>query len=347
VALEAGARWWLPAPARSALPHVGLGKEAQDRLRWLERRKDGGAGLGLMRPDPVLGWRPRPGVRLRQTEPGVYDVEVSTDGEGLRGARDISREPAPGVARVALFGCSQTFGTGVADDETYGAQLERMLPGVEVLNFGVGGYGTDQMLLYWESVGEAFRPDVVVLAFAFYHVERNVAAFRFFAKPRFELGAGGALALTGTPVPTPEVLATARGAPHAIPFADRSVLLRWGWQRVLRGREVALYQADTEAWRVTQALITRFAESVRASGAHMLLVNLDHGAGAIEEEVMALAVRLDVDFLDVGAVLQGVESHTTRLRLRGDPHFNADGHAVIAAALRDHLGDASRLRRVP
>src|SRR5262249_2467406 len=109
--------------------------------------------------------------------------------------------------------------------------------------------------------------------------------------------------------------------------------------------ELALHEADTEAWRVTQALVTRFVEGVRASGARMLLVNLDHGAAAIEEELMALAVRLGVDFLDVGAVIQGVESHTTRLRLRGDPHFNPDGHAVIAAALRDHLVDVNALRR--
>ena len=82
-----------------------------------------------------------------------------------------------------------------------------------------GGFGTDQMLLYWEHEGVRFRPDVVVLAFAFYHLERNLAAFRFFAKPRFVLGPDGGLALRGTPVPTPAAVLERGDRPRPPPLS--------------------------------------------------------------------------------------------------------------------------------
>ena len=99
------------------------------------------------------------------------------------------------MTRIAVFGCSQTFGSGVEDDETFSARLAVSLRGVEVLNFGVHGYGTDQMLLRWEREGVAYAPDVVVLAFAYYHLDRNITGFRFYAKPHFILEPGGALRL--------------------------------------------------------------------------------------------------------------------------------------------------------
>ena len=184
----------------------------------------------------MLGWRPKPGIQVRSTQPGSYDVTVTTNADGLRGRRTIGRERTPGVTRIAVFGCSQTFGSGVEDDETFSARLAVSLRGVEVLNFGVHGYGTDQMLLRWEREGVAYAPDVVVLAFAYYHLDRNITGFRFYAKPHFILGLDGPLRLTAcrSPIPTCS-RATAFPAPPW-PLADRSELLRWLWSRELRRR---------------------------------------------------------------------------------------------------------------
>jgi hypothetical protein len=177
-ALEAGFRIALDPVARAALPHVGLHKEDQDRVRWAERaHAERNDGLSLNLHDRLLGWRPRPGLRTRRAKPRSFDVEVAINQAGLRGAREVTRAKTPGVTRIAIFGCSQTFGAGVVEEETFAAQLAATLPGVEVLNFGVGGYGTDQMLLYLESEGLAWAPDVVVLAFAYYHIERNQYGF--------------------------------------------------------------------------------------------------------------------------------------------------------------------------
>jgi lysophospholipase L1-like esterase len=284
-------------------------------------------------------------VRTRQSLPGAYDVEVTTNNEGLRGPLDVHTEKTAGTTRIAVFGCSQTFGTGVADDETYSAQLARRLPAVEVLNFGVGGYGTDQMLLYYESEGTRFAPDVVILAFAFYHLERNVAAFRYFAKPHFALAPDGTLHLLGTPVPGPDMVAREESFPRPLPIIDQSVLLRWAWKGVLRRQERALYKSDSGAWQLTRALIRRFARAVRTAGAHLVVLNVDHGAPEIDAAMSALTRELQIVFVNAGAALARIESrHLDRLRLRGDPHFNAAGHRVIAETLQEHLGAGGMLR---
>src|SRR5262249_42260753 len=91
------------------------------------------------------------------------------------GYRDIERPPdkPPGTVRIAVLGDSYVSAVQVAWDSTFVVLLQRRLeacgafPGrrVEVLNFGVGGYGTAQEYLTLERRVWAYAPDLVILAF--------------------------------------------------------------------------------------------------------------------------------------------------------------------------------------
>jgi len=91
------------------------------------------------------------------------------------GVRQGDRAPAkpPGTFRVAVLGDSFIEAFQVSDEQTFCAQLERRLQDcsaltdrrVEVLNFGVSGYGTAQQLLMLRHYVWQYQPDVVVLAF--------------------------------------------------------------------------------------------------------------------------------------------------------------------------------------
>jgi len=150
--------------------------------------------------DPARGWVPKPGVRDLELRGGW---RLSTNSKGARGAAERPYENQAGVARILLFGDSFTFGEEVSDDETYGRFLEGMLPGVEVVNLGVHGYGHDQMLIHLREEGVRTQADVVILGFTDTDIGRNVLSFRSYAKPRFVLD-GGRLRLVGSPVPPPE-----------------------------------------------------------------------------------------------------------------------------------------------
>ncbi len=120
---------------------------------------------GLRRPHPVLGWSLSPDASILVHKPD-YTVEVKTNSKGFR---DVEHEyrPVPGVFRILVLGDSFMEAYQVELEESLPRRLERALAGrgVEVVNMGVGGYGTAQEFLLLREEGVKFEPDLVVLAF--------------------------------------------------------------------------------------------------------------------------------------------------------------------------------------
>jgi hypothetical protein len=93
-------------------------------------------------------------------------ARFQTNSAGLRD-QEYERAKPPGVRRVALLGSSNAMGTGVANDETFEAILERRLnatqPGpVEILNFSVRGHGLTQSVFVCEEKLAGFEPDTLM-----------------------------------------------------------------------------------------------------------------------------------------------------------------------------------------
>lgn len=126
---------------------------------------------GIMEFDPVLFWRLRPELRSHRVAGRIraHEIDFSvTTHAGLRS------DPVPETKRrfrVLALGDSCTFGVGVNDDETWPAQLQRMLreEGIEaeVLNAGVPGYSAFQGMRFLASRGLALSPDLVLVTFGF------------------------------------------------------------------------------------------------------------------------------------------------------------------------------------
>ena len=117
-------------------------------------------------PHPRFGWVLMPGAsyvnRLAEES-----VPVSFNAGGWR---DLPRveDKAEGVVRVLVLGNSFMEAYSVRFEDSLPARLERLTNRaerqVEVINLGVGGYGTLQEYLVFDAIGRAYRPDVVVLA---------------------------------------------------------------------------------------------------------------------------------------------------------------------------------------
>lgn len=110
--------------------------------------------------DHRLHWALRPDADLE-----FMGARVRTDEHGFR------RGSARATGRLVLsLGDSTTFGWGVADEETYSAQLEERLAARNasseswrVVNAGVPGYSSYQVRLVAERLIPELRPDVVVV----------------------------------------------------------------------------------------------------------------------------------------------------------------------------------------
>jgi len=109
----------------------------------------------------------RPHARTRQMlspANGGKSVVTEINSSGYRGP-ELRTDPP---CRVAVYGDSYILAAFTDFDETFGARLEKELsrdvPGVEVVNAGIIGYGPDQLSLKMEDELPRLRPDLVVLS---------------------------------------------------------------------------------------------------------------------------------------------------------------------------------------
>jgi lysophospholipase L1-like esterase len=137
---------------------AGVGSPAE-RPRILLRQMDSDIILPFVRADRDAFWSPRPGYR------GEFRGRpVTINALGLRGPELVRPKPA-GRRRIVCFGDSITFGFGVGDDETYSHGLGRILAprDVEVLNAGVTGFTSHQVLAWMRRVLPETEADVATV----------------------------------------------------------------------------------------------------------------------------------------------------------------------------------------
>jgi peptidoglycan/LPS O-acetylase OafA/YrhL len=118
-----------------------------------------------LEPDATTGWKliPSKTTRLRWTS---YDYVVHSNALGYPGP-DVAAPKPPGTLRVLVTGDAFTSGEGVGTDAAWPHVLQDVLAQrekrrVQVLNFGITGYGPDQEARVVAAYAPRFHPDVVV-----------------------------------------------------------------------------------------------------------------------------------------------------------------------------------------
>ena len=111
---------------------------------------------------------------------GYFDRENkvvhTTNSLGFRG-KEFSEYKDKNILRIAFLGDSFKFGEGAKDQDIFTQQIEISLnkesstKKYECLNFGVGGYNTEQPLFLLKHIVVNFSPDAVVLCYTLNDVE--------------------------------------------------------------------------------------------------------------------------------------------------------------------------------
>jgi lysophospholipase L1-like esterase len=113
--------------------------------------------------DPLIGHEHRPHAHAH-----LMGVDIDTNSVGHRD-REIPFERRPGVPRILMLGDSLIEGWGVPFDQTISKRLEALFARtgrtVEVMNTGVGNYGSVQQIQAFLTRDAHFNPDIVVLNF--------------------------------------------------------------------------------------------------------------------------------------------------------------------------------------
>lgn len=179
---------------------------------------------------PVIGFRFVPDLKARiQHEGGGYLVR--TNSTGFRSDRAFERRNAAGARRILLFGDSFTAGEGVSNGQRYGDHLEKLVPNLEVYNYGLPATGLDQHYLIYREYASEVEHDLLVIAVFVENVHRVGSRYRYFiddkgdnvlyAKPYYTLQ-GGELELRGVPPPKRPV------DPHALAEEEKKYIFALG-----------------------------------------------------------------------------------------------------------------------
>ncbi len=124
--------------------------------------------------DAVLGWRMLPDQNGWSRE---YDVRERINSSGYRDREwetaQQARAARESTFRVAVVGNSITYGSGVAIEDTWPRELERLLRveferrgdqrRVVVMNFACQGYVFEQMARVFETQIEDYQPDLLIV----------------------------------------------------------------------------------------------------------------------------------------------------------------------------------------
>jgi hypothetical protein len=347
--------------------------------------------------DSILGWRLKPGISYRSVDFQRHlDYLIKTNSLGFRDGEVALDKPA-GRRRILLIGDSVTFGTGVDSDWRFSDFMQRALNDeVEVINTGVPGWGTDQELLFYETTVSRLKPDIVILTFTMANDVVNNALPHLFlgtaSKPRFAIKADS-LQLVDTVTPPgiyhyPLWKSVAKRSRFLLFVKRRLDKLAYMRQAHIAGEMGGVvkakhvlpegFRAETagdlthwsvfesppsaiveDAWRVTEALISRFGRDCREHGATPVMFALPPRIQvdtAWRNELLA-HTRLDSSAFDFNSPFERLSACCVRNRIPfvyphhefshppggrtlyhlKDAHPNRYGHALAARALLEYL----------
>lgn len=125
--------------------------------------------------DSAMMYRHVPNLKFAYSRQ-EFNNEIAFNSKGLR---DFEYEylKNPDVYRVLILGDSFPEALQLKLNESFPKILEKKLSKngrYEVINAGVGGYGTENELLFFEYEGIKYKPDHVILAFSLNDVNDNM-----------------------------------------------------------------------------------------------------------------------------------------------------------------------------
>jgi len=303
---------------------------------------------------PVLGYTGRADYRGANMTQGRMGVRLN---HWL--PADAPSPPLPSGGILAV-GDSFTYGSEVADAESWPAQLETML-GVPVVNAGAGGYGIDQAVLRAEQLIDIVKPSLIVVSFIPNCVGRNEYEINVGkAKPYFDI-VDGKLVLRNVPVPTYRPAVAHVGLARAVfgySYAVTWAAERLGWSDLWLVNRQEVRRAHTKGRDVGCLLWPRMAERLAGRGVSVIALaqyagihinghdNLRAAAGV--EHVLDCARKAGFTVVDsYGELRRRYQSDESRfwnlwVRRPNDTkwhtgHMSAQGNRVTAELLAEAI----------
>ena len=295
---------------------------ANRRLLW----EQSSSRYGVFRFDDMLGWT----VGSNRQGTGPHGETYFSSREGLRTSGPDISLAGRATRAIALLGDSYVFASDVDYEDSWGHRLEQKLgPTVQVLNFGVPGYGIDQAYLRYERDVRAWHPEVVILALISHDVLRTTMVYYQVgfagalvpgAKPRLTIRDGRLISIN-LPLPKPQALFQSHRIAD-VPFVDYDRSYRtsdWNWHfyqwsyllrfAVSWAPSWRTPELDEETLTLNRVVLQTFVRRVQEDGAIPLILFLpsfteyrDAGGRPHDRDLLGIRVLDHSDLAYVNAL---------------------------------------------
>ncbi|OGQ46289.1 MAG: hypothetical protein A3H42_04510 [Deltaproteobacteria bacterium RIFCSPLOWO2_02_FULL_46_8] len=308
---------------------------------------------------PLIGYRFIPGLKARILhEAGGYFVRVNQT--GFRSDCEFIPEKKNGKKRILLFGDSYTAGEGVANEQRYSDLLEKLIPNLEVYNFGLPGTGTDQQFLAYQEYAKNIEHDFLMIAILVENIRRNTAHYRIYqneegqevcyAKPYYEMTDGKPIlknvppsrqAIQESDIPREEKNFVERGGRFPL---LRDVIKKMGLkdmaQKITHYQPFPEYdQKDSPPWQLTKGILREWITNHPKPCLLMPIPFYSHieensDPTNMQKRFQELAGELSCGLLDpLDALKKYPMSERRQFRFKQDIHLTPLGHAALAKTL--------------
>ena len=324
---------------------------------------------------PVRGFSHRPGAQGWWNQEGRGWVSINK--AGFRDSNHAAL-PTKGVLRLAVLGDSFSEAFQVNQEQTWWAQLQKQVmnklgctlisnypKGLEVMNFGVGAYGTGQQLLTWRSDARHNKANLVILAvFLGNDINDNTPAARN-DRPYFYLDQNGELQINNDFRQSPASIfrnsLPGRSLNWLVEHSRIAQLLNEAKNRSAnpidpnsksnQNGPPKVAPASPSGWALTEALIKQLNTEVGAEGAKLLVVSLTSPEQvwprrnqrpsqifAKEKQLAALLQPLGIDYIALAPTMQQQADQKGLIlhgfgTAQGIGHWNENGHRLAAERL--------------
>lgn len=303
------------------------------------------------------------------------DFRITIHSNAL-GYRDPDRGPKGGAFRILALGDSFTFGWGVEREDTFEARMERLHadagtgPPLEVINAGVPGYNLYQSVLALEKKGWKVDPDIVLFgAFVQNDFSANLTTEEWIARKKSGKKKEDKPALAAWLEANSQAWVWLRTRYKS------SYRLQRTWYKITRVfkpekerhryRSLMVFREPfseemKREWRLTEKLLLRLRDDVRARGRRLLIVlfppelqtkrerwkkdirkiDLEGSSFDIEKPNKRLAAFCranGISLLDLLPVFRASVDAGQELYLTSDHHWNAEGHRLAAETILKDL----------
>ncbi len=322
--------------------------------------------------DPWLGWTISPNTK---SDNGLYE----SNSIGIRSPHEFNIRKSSNTFRIALFGDSFIHGDDVLYEDSISGQLEQELKQaktkVEVMNFGVPGYGIDQAFLRWQTEGVQYKPNMVLVGFQPENCLRNTNIHRSFytkgasqipfTKPRF-MNRKDAIELVNSPTIEPEEIpGLIEEFPETILSEFESFFSKDDYKKTILNKSKLIgiaktavqkitqdnhfsdrYEYDSETMSLCRDMLNIFSNDILENGSSYALIHIpqewmletliDNKPLPYEQTREQLAK--EHPYIETISVLRtmSVEKGLENIYI---PHFSAEANSVVAKTISRYLDE--------